>query len=88
MASTGSNYQFLVEPDSNLKCCICLDVACKPQQHGDSGCGKIFCKECIAKNKGKPCPLCRAKTPKYFEDVRSKCKQDWRVWSEILLFSP
>ena len=73
MASSKYDYKFLVELDSTLKCCICLEVAKgRPKQHGDSGCGKLFCEECIEKNGSKPCPMCRAKNPKYFEDVRSK----------------
>ena len=88
MAETEYNYQFLVEPDNSLKCCICLEVASRPKQHGNSGCGKLFCEDCIAKNKEKPCPMCRASNPKYFEDVRSEFggKVDRLIKRELLVF--
>ncbi len=42
-ARSGYDYQFIEEPSDDLKCLICLCVARDPQQHGDGGCGKIFC---------------------------------------------
>ncbi len=74
MANSKFDYKLIDEPEDILKCSICLEVAKgQPMQHGAStGCGKIFCKECIEKNGSKPCPMCRENDPKYFEDVRSK----------------
>ena len=39
--STKLNY----EPDDELKCVICLEVAREPFQHEE--CGKLLCKECL-----------------------------------------
>ncbi len=47
-SSGGYNCQFLQEPPDDLKCLICLCVAREPVQHGEEGCGKIYCKECIS----------------------------------------
>ena len=70
MASKKSNnYNFIVEPDDSLLCSICLDLASHPKQCED--CGKLFCSRCIEKNGRKPCPNCRANTPRYFKDVKS-----------------
>ena len=63
-------YNFIAEPDPNLKCAVCLELASQPKQCED--CGKLFCSECIEKNKKKPCPNCRTDNPKYFKDVKSK----------------
>ena len=38
-------YNFLEEPDSELKCVICLEVARDPHQHEE--CGKLVCMECL-----------------------------------------
>ena len=70
MANKKCEYNFIGEPSDKLKCLICLDVAKDPKQH--ETCGKIFCKECIEKNKDKPCPSCRAKSPNYFTDTRGE----------------
>ena len=51
--SNGYDYQFVEEASDDLKCLICLCVARDPQQHGDGGCGKIYCKSCIDKYKTK-----------------------------------
>ena len=64
------NYMFVTEPDGDLKCAICLEVAQDPTQHGK--CGKLFCSECIDKNGNMPCPICRAENPQYFADGKSK----------------
>ena len=73
MASRLFDYKFIKEPDDILRCSICLEVARnQPMQHGECGCGKLFCKECIEKNGNKPCPMCRGEDPKYFEDARSR----------------
>ena len=75
MASSKFDYSFITEPDDSLKCSICLGIAKgQPMQHGASGCGKLFCKECIEKNGNNPCPMCKGICVKYFEDVRSKFK--------------
>ena len=68
--NSSRGYAFLTEPDSNLKCSICLEIATEPRQ--EEGCGKLFCASCIALHgESKPCPNCRA-TPKYFTDKKSK----------------
>ena len=74
-SSEGYDYQFVEEPSDDLKCLICLCVAKDPQQHGDGGCGKIFCTSCIDKYKTRndKCPNCR-KVITTFKDERSKCK--------------
>ena len=80
MASSKFDYSFITEPDDihALKCSICLGIAkSQPMQHGASGCGKLFCKECIEKNGNNPCPMCRGEDPKYFEDARSKFKTNY-----------
>ena len=71
--SGGYDYQFVDEPSDDLKCLICLCVARDPQQHGDGGCGKIFCTSCIDKHKrtNDKCPNCR-KVMNTFKDERSK----------------
>ena len=71
--SDGYDYQFVEEPSDDLKCLICLCVARDPQQHGDGGCGKIYCTSCIDKYKetNDKCPNCR-KVITTFKDERSK----------------
>ncbi len=71
----GYDYKFVEEPSDDLKCLICLCVARDPQQHGDGGCGKIYCKSCIDKHKktNDKCPNCQ-KVITTFKDERSKCK--------------
>ena len=59
------------EPDDDLKCMICLQVAQNPLQH--ELCGKLFCKDCLEKyGRSKPCPNCRAELSQYYSDNRSK----------------
>ena len=70
MASKCFQYKFLSEPRDSLRCCICLEVASEPRQ--EEICGKLFCRECIEKNGGGPCPTCRAVQPKFFNDKRSE----------------
>ena len=70
MASRKLDYNFICQLDDNLKCSICLELASHPKQCED--CGKLFCSECIEKHGRKPCPMCRAKNPRYFQDVKSK----------------
>ena len=73
MASNTSieyDYNFIGEPDDDLKCLICLEVARDPWQHGE--CGRIFCEECLEEyGKDNVCPLC-SEQPQYFKDNRSK----------------
>ena len=71
--SGGYDYKFVDVPSDDLKCLICLCVARDPQQHGDGGCGKIFCTSCINKHKrtNDKCPNCR-KVITTFKDERSK----------------
>ncbi|XP_064398235.1 TNF receptor-associated factor 4-like [Halichondria panicea] len=68
----GYDYQFVEEPSDNLKCLICLCVARDPQQHGNGGCGKIYCKSCIDQYMmiNDKCPNCR-KVITTFKDERS-----------------
>ena len=64
-------YNFVSEPDDDLKCLICLGIARDPLQHEE--CGKLFCKVCLEKyGKNKPCPNCRAKQSHYYADKRSR----------------
>ena len=54
----GKDYKFVSEPDVDLKCLICLQVATDPVVH--DACGKIFCKVCIRSHgEHKACPHCR-----------------------------
>ncbi len=73
LISGGYDYQFVEEPSDDLKCLICLCVARDPQQHGEGGCGKIYCKSCIDKykTKNRDCPSCRIDITT-FKDVRSE----------------
>ena len=67
-----ASYKFVSEPDGDLVCLICLEVAEEPWQHGK--CGRLFCKKCLdANGRHRPCPNCREIQPQYFEDNRSKC---------------
>ena len=73
MASNTSaasyKYQFVSEPDDDLQCLICLEVAEEPWQHGK--CGRLFCEKCLNQHgKNKPCPNCRGQS-QYFEDGKS-----------------
>ena len=68
-----SKYKFVSEPEDDLLCVICLEVAEEPWQHAD--CGRLFCKKCLDKlGKDKPCPNCRKEQPQYFNDSRSKLR--------------
>ena len=68
---TDSKYKFVSEPEDDLLCLICLEVAEEPWQHAD--CGRLLCKKCLDKlGKNKPCPNCRKEQPQYFNDSRSK----------------
>ncbi len=68
-----ADYKFLTEPEDDLKCLICHEVARDPKQHED--CGKLFCEKCIEKyGMGKPCPNCRKEQPLYFYDNRSELR--------------
>ena len=69
----GYDCKFVHAPSSDLKCLICLCVAKDPLQHGEGGCGKIYCRSCITEyRKGNnKCPNCRGNIFT-FKDVRSK----------------
>ena len=68
---TAKPYQYVNEPDDDLKCVICLDVVQDPLQHEQ--CGKLFCKECIERlGKDKPCPHCRTQGSQYYPDHKSE----------------
>ena len=43
----ASPHKFVQEPDQDLICQICHEVADDPQQESD--CGKIFCSSCVWK---------------------------------------
>ncbi len=59
------------EPNDVLKCLICFELCEDPWQH--EKCGRLFCRKCVEDyGREKPCPNCREKRPKYFEDNRSK----------------
>ena len=63
-------HNYISEPDEDLKCVICLEVARDPMQHEE--CGKLFCKECLEKySKDKPCPNCKTGS-RYYRDNKSK----------------
>ena len=69
--SSGQKYKFVSEPDDELKCLICLEVAMDPMQHEE--CGKLFCRDCLESHgRTKPCPNCRTKDSQYYKDNRSK----------------
>ena len=76
--SSVYRYNYVTEPEDELKCLICLDVAKDPLQHEE--CGKLFCKECLGKyGKKKPCPNCKTKDSKYYKDKKSEhtsCRSD------------
>ena len=62
-------YKFISQPDAELMCVICLDVAEEPWQHAE--CGKLLCKKCLDQlGKDKPCPNCRREKPQFFPDIR------------------
>ena len=64
-------YNFVLEPDSSLKCVICLEVAENPLKHVE--CGKLFCSECIEKyGEKKRCAYCQIQGSEFFPDRRSK----------------
>ena len=64
-------YKLVSEPEDELICLICLEVAEEPWQHGE--CGRLFCKTCLDKlGKDKPCPNCKKEQPQYFSDTRSE----------------
>ena len=70
-SATSYKYQFVSEPDDELMCPICFEVAEEPWQHGE--CGRLFCEKCLDKlGKDKPCPNCRGEQPQYFKDGKSK----------------
>ena len=69
--TSGQKYKFISEPDDDLKCLICLEVAMDPMQHEE--CGKLFCKDCLESHgRTNPCPNCRTKDSQYYKDNRSK----------------
>ena len=70
-SSLSGEFRFLSEPDEDLKCVICFEVAKDPLQHEE--CGKLFCKECLEKyGRYQPCPNCRTGQSNYYSDNRSK----------------
>jgi hypothetical protein len=77
-----NKFSFIAEPESDLQCVICLEVATDPWQHNK--CGRLLCRECLKKyGRDKPCPNCRGEQPQYFDDNRSKSLSHsvgkWRV---------
>ena len=66
-----AKYKFVSEPEEDLVCLMCREVAEEPWQHGK--CGKLLCKKCLhLYGKDKPCPNCTVKS-QYFPDNKSKC---------------
>ena len=64
-------YNFVGEPDEELKCVICLEVAKDPLQHEE--CGKLFCTDCLETyGKEKPCAHCWTGGTHFYRDNRSK----------------
>ena len=71
MATKGEAVVFVVEPDDDMKCLICFDVARDPLQH--EACGKLYCRACLEKyGRDQPCPNCREEQSNYYVDNRSK----------------
>lgn len=69
----GRDYKFVGEPDADLKCPICLQVATEPVVH--EACKKIFCKKCIRSHgEEKPCPHCRRQ--RYSTDDQSRFERE------------
>ena len=74
IANTGGyDCKWVEDPPEDLKCQICLSVAKEPQQHGNGGCGKVFCQSCITEyqKNNNTCPNCR-KQLTTFKDERSE----------------
>ena len=69
----GYDCKWVTSPPDELLCLICLCVARDPHQHGNGGCGKVFCESCVTEyqKRGRTCPNCR-KTLTTFKDERSK----------------
>ena len=64
------DYPLSSEPDDDLKCLICLQVAQDPLQH--ESCGKLFCRKCLEEyGRYKPCPNCRQGFASFYKDTRS-----------------
>ena len=70
LRSTRKVYNFIQEPDEDLKCAICSNLADEPQQHE---CGQLICKECVENHgKDEPYPCCKTKGGLLFPDKRGK----------------
>ena len=70
-SGNGIEYKFITEPDDELMCLICIEVARDPLQH--EKCGKLFFKVCLEKyGRDKPCPNCKQEKSNYYTDRRSK----------------
>ena len=69
----GYDCKWVTSPPDELLCLICLCVARDPHQHGNGGCGKVFCESCVTEyqKRGRTCPICR-KNLTTFKDERSK----------------
>ena len=70
----GYDCNWLEEPPDDLKCQICHIVARDPLQHGNGGCGQVYCESCVSelnKRGEKNCPFCR-KHLTTFKDEKSK----------------
>ena len=76
-------YIFLEEPDNELKCVICLDIARDPHQHEE--CGKLVCRECLERyGRNKPCAHCRT-GGLYYLDKRGKIFEQNFLKHDMLL---
>ena len=89
--STGTEYDFVIQPDQDFFCPVSLDVLVEPQQ--TSCCGQHISKQAVSllMSQGKPCPLCKSETftvhdDKYFLrkvkelKVRCPCKMSGCTW--------
>ena len=72
--TAGYAYEWIEEPPDDLKCQICLGVARDPHQHGNGGCGRMFCESCVIEHvmrTDRKCPNCRTRLVT-FKDERSE----------------
>ena len=63
-------YNFLFQPEEELICVICVEVAEEPWQHAD--CGRLLCSNCLRTLGDNPCPYCEKQKPLFFPDNQGK----------------
>ena len=64
LQSTGGyEYTFVTPPPARCVCKLCSKVVRNAYQHNSTGCGNVFCKECVENhrqsNAWNPCPSCK-----------------------------